>query len=296
MNLYELHTSNPDIFQQFSIKDILFLYYKCPQKERIIQLHSAYNQFVFSISGGRIFHQGEHTYNINKDSAYLLRRAGFLQEMSDETQGWELLAFYLKDNYLKKIFNEFRKHLVLRDLPPPSKNMMIPMKIDSRIRDCYLSIIPYFNQISTVPEKILEIKLKELLYNIFIHPENRNILSYINGIADGYETPIWEVMEANYMYNLKLSEFAQLANRSLSRFKRDFTEFYKTTPGKWLTKKRLERSKRLIETTTKSIGEIAFENGFSNLSHFCRVFKNEYNFAPTHFRKSLHQNNLKTQP
>src|SRR5690606_39428785 len=80
-------STNPDIFQQFSFKGILFLYYKCPQKERILQLHSSYNQFVFSISGGRIFHQGEHTYHINKKSGYLLRRAGFLQEMSDEFNG-----------------------------------------------------------------------------------------------------------------------------------------------------------------------------------------------------------------
>src|SRR5690606_8105881 len=207
---------------------------KCPQKERILQLHSSYNQFVFSISGGRIFHQGEHTYHINKKSGYLLRRAGFLQEMSDEFNGWELLAFYLKDDYLRKIFDEFRAHLPIRDLPPTPKEMMIQMNINDRIRDCYLSLIPYFNQTAPLPEEILEIKLKELLYNVFINPENRNILSYINGIADGYKTPIWEIMEANYMYNLKLSEYAQLTNRSLSAFKREFIEFYGTTPGKWM--------------------------------------------------------------
>lgn len=285
MNLYKLHTSHPDIFRQFSIKDILFLYYKCPQKERILQLHSSYNQFVFSISGGRIFHQGEHTYSIDKDSGYLLRRAGFLQEMSDDIKGWELMAFYLKDDYLKKIFNEFRAHLPLRDLPPTPREMMIPMKINAHIRGCYLSIIPYFNQTGSLPEEILEIKLKELLYNVFINPDNRNILSYVNGIADGYDTPIWEVMEANYMYSLKLSEYAQLANRSLSAFKRDFENFYSTTPGKWLAEKRLARAKTLIETTKKTIGEIAFENGFSNLSHFSRVFKDKYGIAPTSCRE-----------
>jgi len=287
MNLYELHTSNADIFQQFSVKDILFLYYKCPQKERILQLHSSYNQFVFSIRGGRVFHQGEHTYHVNKNSGYLLRRAGFLQEMSDEFKGWELLAFYLKDDYLKKIFNQFRAHLPLRNLPSTPREMMIPMKINDRIRDCYLSLIPYFNQTGTLPEEILEIKLKELLYNVFISPENRNILSYINRIADGYEVPIWEIMEANYMYNLKLSEYAQLANRSLSAFKRGFTEFYGTTPGKWLAEKRLERAKTLVETTQKTIGEIAFENGFSNLSHFSRVFKKKYGIPPSHYRNEF---------
>lgn len=285
MNVYDLHKSNPDIFKQFSIKDILFLYYHCPQKEKILQLHSPYNQLTFSIAGRRIFHQGDNTYTVNENSGFLLRRAAFLQEMDDTIKGWELMAFYLKDEFLKKIFNEFRPHLPLRNLPSPPNEMVISMDINHRIRDCYLSLIPYFNQKDSLPEEILEIKLKELLYNVFINPKNRNILSYINSIADGNRTPIWEIMEANYMYNLKLTEYAQLANRSLSAFKRDFKEFYASTPGKWLAEKRLKRAKTYVETTPKTISEIAFENGFDNLSHFSRVFKEKYGVAPSYYRQ-----------
>lgn len=284
MNIYEFHRSNPDIFRQFSIKDILFLYYKCPQKDKILQLHSTYNQFTFSLNGGRIFHQGEHTYHINKDSGFLLRRAGFLQEMSDDILGWKLLAFYIQDDHLRRIFDEFRLDLPLKDLPSSPTEMMIRIHINDRIRNCYESFIPYFHQAAPLPEKIIEIKLKELLYNVFINPENRNVLSYINNLADGQATPIWEIMEANYMYNLKLSEFAQLANRSLSGFKREFEKFYGASPGKWLAQKRLERAKTQIETTHKTIGEIAFENGFENNSHFSRVFKKRYGKSPFHFR------------
>lgn len=284
MNTYDVHTSNPDIFKQFSIKDILFLYYHCPQKERILKLHSPYNQLTFSISGKRILHQGEHTYTVNQKSGFLLRRAAFLQEMDDTIKGWELMAFYLKDDFLKKIFNEFRPHLPLRNLPDPPKEMVIPMNINNRIRNCYLSLIPYFNQSGSLPDEILMIKLKELLYNVFINPKNRTILSYVNNLANGYETPIWEIMEANYMYALKLSEYAQLANRSLSSFKREFEEFYNTTPGKWILKRRLERAKRFIQTSQKTVSEITFECGFKNVSHFSRIFKETYKLSPTEYR------------
>ncbi|HRP57135.1 helix-turn-helix domain-containing protein [Agriterribacter sp.] len=285
MNLYEFHRSNPDIFRQFSVKDVLFLYYKCPQKEKILQLHSTYNQFTFSLNGGRIFHQGDYTYHINKNSGFLLRRAGFLQEMSDDIVGWKLLAFYIKDDYLKRIFDEFRADLPLGGLPSPPTEMMISIHINDRIRACYESLLPYFDQAAPLPEKILEIKLKELLYNVFINPENKNILSYINNLADGNVTPVWEIMEANYMYNLKLSEYAQLANRSLSAFKREFVAFYGTTPGKWLAEKRIARAKAQVMTTQKPISDIAFENGFANNAHFSRVFKNRYGISPAHYRK-----------
>jgi hypothetical protein len=101
MNIYEFHKANPDVFQQFSVKDVLFLYYKCPQKEKILQLHSPLNQLTFSIGGKKIFHQGEQTYKVSSNTGFLLRRAAFLQEMDDNIQGWELMAFYLKDDYLK---------------------------------------------------------------------------------------------------------------------------------------------------------------------------------------------------
>jgi AraC-like DNA-binding protein len=285
MNVYELHRANPDIFKQFSVKDILFLYYHCPQKEKILKLHSPLNQLTFSISGKRIFHQGEHTYTVNKNSGFLLRRAAFLQEMDDTIKGWELIAFYLKDEFLKKIFNEFRPHLPLSNLPPPPNEMVIPMDINDRIRSSYLSLIPYFNQLDSIPEEILIIKLKELLYNVFINPKNRLLLSYVNNLADGYTTPIWEIMEANYMYNLKLSDYAQLASKSLSSFKREFEEFYGTTPGKWILEKRLERAKRLIQTSQKTISEITFECGFKNVSHFSRIFKENYKLSPSEFRE-----------
>ena len=166
--------------------------------------------------------------------------------------------------------------------------MVIPRDINDRIRDCYLSLIPYFNQSDSLPEEILEIKLKELLYNVFINPKNWHILSYLSSLADGYETPILEIKEANYMYNLKLSKYAQLTNRSLSAIKRDFTAFYGTSPGKWLAYKRLKRAKLWIATTEKAISEVAFENGFNNLSHFSRVFKAKYSNAPS-FYQNEHQ-------
>jgi AraC-like DNA-binding protein len=289
MNIYEFHKANPDVFQQFSVKDVLFLYYKCPQKEKILQLHSPLNQLTFSIGGKKIFHQGEQTYKVSSNTGFLLRRAAFLQEMDDNIQGWELMAFYLKDDYLKKVFNEFRPHLPLNNLPPLEKDMVLVMDINSRIRNCYLSMIPYFKQAEPIPENILEIKLKELLYNVFINPKNRNIISYINSLADGYKTPIWDIMEANYMYNLKLSEYAQLAGSSISSFKREFEKFYGTTPGKWLIEKRLERTKMVIGTSKKTIGTIAFENGFNNISHFSRVFKSRYGNSPIDYRNSLNK-------
>jgi transcriptional regulator GlxA family with amidase domain len=52
-----------------------------------------------------------------------------------------------------------------------------------------------------------------------------------------------EIMERNFIYNMKLEEFAKPAGRSLASFKRDFTAIYKTTPGRWLKRKKLDKQR-----------------------------------------------------
>jgi transcriptional regulator GlxA family with amidase domain len=98
-----------------------------------------------------------------------------------------------------------------------------------------------------------------------------------------------EVMESNFMYNLSIGEFARMANRSMSTFKRDFHGIYHTSPGRWLIRKRLEYSRRLLETSGKSISDVAFESGFENHSHFSRVFKENFNVSPAIYRQAQPQ-------
>jgi transcriptional regulator GlxA family with amidase domain len=91
-------------------------------------------------------------------------------------------------------------------------------------------------------------------------------------------------MEANFTFNLSIHEFARIAQRSEAAFKREFREYYKTSPGRWLIHKRLEYSRNLLTTSNKTVSEIAFVSGFENLSHFSRVFKNKYQLSPLQYR------------
>ena len=88
-------------------------------------------------------------------------------------------------------------------------------------------------------------------------------------------------MNDNYCFNLKLEEYAQLSNRSLSAFKRDFQKHFDTTPGKWLLEKRLNHAMNLLSNSNKTVSEAAFESGFENPSHFSRAF-------PPAFRNGSH--------
>ncbi|SDS40296.1 Pimeloyl-ACP methyl ester carboxylesterase [Formosa sp. Hel1_31_208] len=92
------------------------------------------------------------------------------------------------------------------------------------------------------------------------------------------------VMSENFLYNLKVEEFAKLCGRSLSAFKRDFKIAYNTTPSKWIKTKRLEYSKKLLLESSLNINEVCYECGFVNSSHYIKSFKEQYDIPPHQFR------------
>ena len=284
MDIYEIQLSNPDLFKQFSLRDTLFLHYTCPQQERLIQLYSKYIQFNFTLRGNRIINQGSNSCIANPENGLIVKKCAFVQELPTVNDRWDVLIFYIKDDYLRSLFEEFRPHLPLEDLPEPNKVMIESFSINEHIKNCYKSFIPYIIENKTLPDNVIENKFKELLFNIFSHPENKHILSYILKSVESYHIPIWEVMESNYLYDLKLQDFAKIANRSLSAFKRDFKNHYQTSPGKWLTERRLKRAFSMLKTGDKTISQIAFDCGFNNLSHFSRTFKAKYGYPPSENR------------
>lgn len=286
MDLYEAQISNPELFPQFSLKDTLFLHYNCPQQERLVQLYSKYIQFDFTLSGKRIINQGNNRCVANPNKGLIVKKCAFIQELPSVSKGWDVLIFYLKDDYLRSLFEEFRPHLSLLDLPEPNKVMIECFSINEHIKNSYKSFIPYIIDNKTLPDNVFENKFKELIFNILSHPENKHILAYILRTVERFQTPIWEVMEANYMYDLKIQDFANIANRSLSTFKRDFKKHYQTSPGKWLTDRRLRRAESMLQSRNKSISEVAFDCGFKNLSHFSRVFKEKFGISPSDFQRN----------
>ncbi len=92
------------------------------------------------------------------------------------------------------------------------------------------------------------------------------------------------VMSENFLYNLKVEEFAKLCGRSLSAFKRDFKNTFNTTPSKWIKSKRLENARALLIESNLNINQICYDCGYINASHFIKSFKEKYNIPPQKYR------------
>ena len=253
--------THPEIIQQLAVKDMLFAYYKCPQVEKQVNLFLNYNLITYTFRGKNTFHHRDKSWTLTDNSCVFVRKTAFNQER-DDMVGWEVLAFYFQDNFLQQVFREYRQYLPLKNLLPPPVDMLIEINVNETTSTFFYGMVPYFTQQVPPSESLLELKFKELLFKIFSDPANLNLISYINSIDDQLKTPLWQIMEANYTFNLNIDEFARIAQRSIGAFKREFYEYYHTTPGKWLTNKRLEYATSLLDTSKKNVSEITYVSGF----------------------------------
>ncbi len=67
----------------------------------------------------------------------------------------------------------------------------------------------------------------------------------------------------------------------LSSFKKEFS----ITVNAYLTNIRLERAKKMLESESLTINEVALSCGFSDQSYFSKVFSAKFGLTPTEYRK-----------
>ncbi|HVU95354.1 MAG TPA: AraC family transcriptional regulator [Puia sp.] len=282
MNVHDFLQSQGDDFKKLSFKDLLFVHYRCPQEERYSALYTHLNYILYVIDGKKIFHHGDYFYPLNTGACAFIRKGGFHQERFFD-KGWQVMAFFIPDHYLRSVVAEYQHSVGVRPLPRMTDEPVITLHVTELSHDFFHSMISYFLEPAGVPEPLVEMKVKEMMFLLLSDPENQALLAYLSRIDDK-ETSLREVMEANFLYNLSLDEFARITNRSLSAFKRDFLALYGMPPGKWLLQRRLDHAERLLLHSDKLVADVADECGFESQTHFNRVFKDRFGMAPLQYR------------
>ena len=284
LNIADAFQADPAYFKKLSVKDSLLVNYNCPQIETWADLYTNFNHIIYTIGGTRQIVRPEKTIEAKKGSITFLRKSAFQQGKFHE-EAWQVIVFAVHDDYLKKIVNEFQPQTKISPLGRVSKaDMLFEVKSNDMLDAFFFSILPYFKQHPPPAEKLLELKMRELMLNILSDESNASLLSYIKHILNDRISAFAEVMEANYMYNLSLAEFAKLTHHSLTSFKKEFGNIFKETPGKWLLEKRLETACVHLKTTEKPVVEIAYQCGFESITHFNRAFKAKLNATPLQYR------------
>jgi AraC-like DNA-binding protein len=197
------------------------------------------------------------------------------------------MLFFISEDFIRRfvkthgqITNSYHKKAV-------SKNQIFPIDVNDSLNALFISVFNYMNQSNNIPKDLVEMKFNELLYNIALNPLNKDLINYFSSLQQIEKANLDTIMMKNFHCDLNLEEFARLTGRSLSKFKRNFKEYYNETPGKWINNKRIEYAKTLLENPELNINDICFESGFKNASHFNSSFKEKYELPPNQYRKQV---------
>lgn len=93
-----------------------------------------------------------------------------------------------------------------------------------------------------------------------------------------------EYLQGHFAEDLRIPDLARIAGYSSDQYERAIRVIFHLSPKQLLTKVRLEAAVLLLNTTDRSISEIAHGCGYSDHSAFTRVFKRVVNATPQEFR------------
>lgn len=111
--------------------------------------------------------------------------------------------------------------------------------------------------------------------------------------AEKRKTPAWvnelkELIQDQIDTNLSLSltDLSESLAVNPAYVSRVFSRYFDNLSfGEYIRKLRIEKAVQLLETTSYTLSEIAYLTGFSDQSHFTRIFKKLMNQNPSDYRK-----------
>ena len=286
VNFLERVLQHPQYYRQFNCGKSLITAFDCPMEARLMKtrfasLWTQYNCLFYVVDGRKVWHTAKGPYDIQKDSCVFVRKGGFILEQFWDT-GFCVMLFFIPDDFICDTLYARSKPLVNynQDFEP-----VMLLESSETLKGFFLSMSSYFSETQDPDPSLLEIKFKELVLNVADNTANKELLSYFCSLLhEPQAIMLKRVMEDNFCYNLKLEVYAELSNRSLSAFKRDFEKLFHRTPGRWLLEKRLHHALHLMSNRNRTVSEAAFESGFENPSHFSRAFKIRFGKGPTEMK------------
>jgi AraC-like DNA-binding protein len=133
-------------------------------------------------------------------------------------------------------------------------------------------------------EKHLQQPFENLLVNVFN--------SYLKQ-KPGKKIPAWatelkEIIQDSIDTGLSLKEISKGLDISPSYLSREFSKYFEDLSfGDYIRKQRIDKAVELMQNKSYSLTDIAYLTGFSDQSHFTRIFKKNTGQNPSDYRKKL---------
>ena len=220
-----------------------------------------FNTLSFRIKGGGTMWDKAHRESLKSGSILFMPKD---KPFKFESRYERVIVFHFESE--KPLPNEFE---VIDPDDPKSYQELF----ESALHTWNLALPGYYYKTLSVFYKILG-NLSSQTAN-----ENRNyayqsILPAIERMQHRFHEP-----------SLHIADLCKLVNLSDTQFRKHFVAVFGISPARYLQKLRMEHAVELLESSGKTIEEIAYKSGYNDSKHFSTVFKSVYKTSPVKYRK-----------
>lgn len=96
-----------------------------------------------------------------------------------------------------------------------------------------------------------------------------------------------DVLDRDWSQPIDMAALAASVGYSRYHFVRAFGEVYGETPGRYLSRRRIERAQDLLRTANLTVSEVCVLVGFGSLGTFCTRFREVTGMTPSRYRASV---------
>lgn len=213
-----------------------------------------------------------------------------VSDLLPQSGNFESLLFYFDNTLIEQFLAKAKISSVDRQKTPEYLKFGHSTTIQT-FAEALLNI--YGGSAAERPDELLELKILELLLLLNQLAGEQTFANFLFQLSLPRKRNIRNFMEQNYDKPLKIEDYAYLTGRSESTFRRDFKQYFDTTPQHWIKERRLEKALHIMQQQELSVTEVAYETGYENISYFIRIFKEKVGLSPKQYMLSLHRNRLK---
>lgn len=276
-------------FNSLPVDDFSWIEYRQYEAQHRSRVLITTSIFVVILSGRKIIHTEQGDITLESGSAFFAKKGSYIMsEILSSEKKYRTLLFFIGDNFLESFL---RNHYLdaKKTKTVQSKTSLFKIDISPLLQSSIQSAIPYFLFDSGYSDKLIGLKMQEVLLNIIDADESGNFLTFLQNLYSNRRQNLHRLMDEHYRKPVTIEELAALSGRSLSTFKRDFKVTFNDSPKRWINNRRLKTARLLLLNSGKNISEVCFEVGFENISYFSQLFKKKFGHPPSHLTKDQNQ-------
>lgn len=240
--------------------------------------------------GRQYIYDGDRRRQINRgEILYLGIGRHYIESVPEQDQPFEQILFYYTPEALQRVLMHlsvtYRLSISNTHSCERCRNRShIVSEAGSVLRNFFLNINSCLRERGLHHDETADnIKMTELMYLLVTQGDScirSRVLASVDTAQENFEQVIYD----HLFKPVSIEALAEMTNRSLTSFKKEFRRHFNTPPHKWYVHQRLIHSRLLLISTNKSISEIGHECSFPNTSHYIKLFKRTYNITPAAYR------------